>query len=130
MSRNVTEEIEKEVRENPVLVYMKGTKDFPQCGFSQRVVQTLRGAGIDFQEVNVLEDPEKWQAVKTFSDWPTIPQIYIGGEFVGGGDQLAELAQSGKLTEIVAKTQGRGRPTGSTERRLPAWDDTLPGSRT
>jgi monothiol glutaredoxin len=103
MSRNVLDEIKKEVAENKVVLYMKGTASAPRCGFSARAAGTLRELGVPFKDVDVLADPEKWQAVKTFSDWPTIPQVYIGGQFIGGGDQLAELNDKGELQAMLDK---------------------------
>ena len=91
MTRSVVDEIKKEVADNPVVIYMKGTKEAPQCGFSAAAIQVLSSYGIAFADVNVLADHEKWAAVKTFSQWPTIPQIYIGGKFVGGCDILREM---------------------------------------
>ena len=107
MARDVMEEIGKEVAGNPVLIYMKGTKDFPQCGFSAAAVQVLRELAVPFKDVNVLEDPEKWQAVKVFSDWPTIPQVYVGGEFVGGCDIVREMHAKGELKPLVDAAVGR-----------------------
>ena len=103
MSRDVMSEIKSEVETNKVLIYMKGTKDFPQCGFSMRASQALRQCGADFKDVNVLEDPEKWQAVKEFTNWPTIPQIYVNGEFVGGCDIVLEMFQKGELKDLIDK---------------------------
>lgn len=94
--------IRKQVTDNPVVLYMKGTPDFPQCGFSANAVQILRACGVeDFYFVNVLEDPEIRQGVKEFSNWPTIPQLYVGGEFVGGSDIMREMFQSGELQQFV-----------------------------
>ncbi len=103
MSRDVKDEIRQEVEQNRVVIYMKGTQDFPQCGFSARAVGLLKTLGVPIKDVNVLEDPEKWKAVKEYSDWPTIPQIYVGGTFVGGGDQLVELQANGELEALVRK---------------------------
>ena len=93
--------IQQTIDQNPVVLYMKGTKDFPQCGFSAMVVQILKNHQVDFVEVNVLADPEIRQAIKDFSDWPTIPQLYIAGEFIGGCDIVKEMAQSGELKELL-----------------------------
>jgi monothiol glutaredoxin len=103
MSRQVIDEIKKEVAENKVLIYMKGTRDAPRCGFSARAVGIIRELGVPFKDVDILADPEKLQGIRTFSDWPTTPQIYINGEFVGGGDQLAELKEKGELEALVRK---------------------------
>ena len=95
------ERIEKLISENPVVVFMKGTPQFPQCGFSGRVVQILDHIGAPFVGVNVLEDADIRQGVKDFTNWPTIPQIYIKGEFVGGADIAMEMFQSGELTQTL-----------------------------
>ncbi len=96
--------IKKQVESNPVVLYMKGTPDFPQCGFSGRVVHILRQCGVsEFASFNVLEDPELRQAVKEYSNWPTLPQLYINGEFVGGSDIVGELFESGELKKILSK---------------------------
>lgn len=101
MNRSVVDEIKKEIDENPVLVYMKGTKDAPQCGFSAAVIQVLDSYGVALKDVNVLADPEKWAAVKTYSQWPTIPQIYIGGKFVGGCDIVREMHAKGEIAPLI-----------------------------
>jgi monothiol glutaredoxin len=93
--------IEKLISENPVVVFMKGTPQFPQCGFSGRVVQILDHIGAPFVGVNVLEDADIRQGVKEFANWPTIPQIYIKGEFVGGADIAMEMFQSGELAQTL-----------------------------
>ena len=103
MTRNVMEEIKKEISENKVVIYMKGTRDMPRCGFSAAAVQVLNEYGVPIKDINVLEDQEKWAAVKQFSDWPTIPQIYIGGQFIGGCDILREMHAKGELKPIIAK---------------------------
>ena len=91
------------VEKNKVVLFMKGTKAFPQCGFSSAVVEVLKREGIPFETVNVLSDPEIRQGIKEFSSWPTIPQLYIAGKFVGGCDIVKEMHQSGELSkELVA----------------------------
>ena len=95
------EKIEKLINDNPVVVFMKGTPQFPQCGFSGRVVQILEHVGAPFVGVNVLEDADIRQGVKDFANWPTIPQIYIKGEFVGGADIAMEMLQSGELAQTL-----------------------------
>ncbi|MCA9562497.1 MAG: Grx4 family monothiol glutaredoxin [Myxococcales bacterium] len=97
----VHEEIDYEVKHNAIVLYMKGTPDRPQCGFSQRATQILQVLGQPFYSVNILEDPEKRQAIKEYSDWPTIPQLYVGGEFIGGSDIMLKMYQSGELEELV-----------------------------
>lgn len=105
MARDVMDEIRREVADNKIVIYMKGSADFPRCGFSAAAVQTMRDAGASFVDVNVLEDPEKWEAVKVFSNWPTIPQVYIDGQFIGGCDIVREMHASGELKPLVDKAQ-------------------------
>jgi monothiol glutaredoxin len=94
--------IKKQVTEHPVVLYMKGTPDFPQCGFSANAVRILRACGVqDFFTVNVLEDPTIRQGIKEYANWPTIPQLYVNGEFVGGSDILTEMYQSGELQKLL-----------------------------
>ena len=93
--------IEREITENPVMLYMKGTALFPQCGFSARVVQILNHLGVPFATANVLEDPALRDGIKQFSSWPTIPQLYVAGEFVGGCDIITEMFQSGELESLL-----------------------------
>ncbi len=98
--------IKQQVTSHPVALYMKGTPQFPQCGFSATVVQILYACGVkDFFSVNVLEEPEIRQGIKEFANWPTIPQLYVDGEFVGGSDILRELYQSGELQKLLAVKQ-------------------------
>ena len=106
MARSVEDEIKKEIAEHPVLIYMKGTKEMPQCGFSAAAVQVLNSYGIDIKDVNVLADPEKWAAVKSYSQWPTIPQIYIGGRFVGGCDIIREMHAKGEIAPLIQQAFG------------------------
>jgi monothiol glutaredoxin len=103
MSRDVVAEIKQEIETNSVLIYMKGTKEFPRCGFSAATVQVLQSYGVEIRDVNVLEDEEKWAAVKRFSDWPTIPQVYIGGEFIGGCDIVREMHTRDELRSLIEK---------------------------
>jgi monothiol glutaredoxin len=93
--------IQDTVEKNRVVLFMKGTKNFPQCGFSQRAVAILKECGAEFKDVNVLSDPAIRQGVKDYSNWPTIPQVYIDGKFVGGSDILAEMHQSGELKKLL-----------------------------
>lgn len=94
--------IAKTVTDNPVVLFMKGTAQFPQCGFSGRVVQILQACGVkNLVTVNVLEDDDVRQAIKDYANWPTIPQLYINGEFVGGSDILYEMYQSGELQKML-----------------------------
>jgi monothiol glutaredoxin len=94
--------IRETVEQNRVVLFMKGTKNFPQCGFSARAVEILKSCGAEFKDVNVLADPAIRQGVKEFSSWPTIPQVYVGGKFVGGSDILIEMFQSGELQKLIA----------------------------
>ena len=98
---NVMTEIEREVSTHPVFLYMKGTPQMPQCGFSARVVQILEHLGVKYGSCNILEDFEKRSAIKEYSEWPTIPQLYIDGEFVGGSDIVTEMFQAGELQEAL-----------------------------
>jgi monothiol glutaredoxin len=101
--------IQSEIAANPVMLYMKGTPLFPQCGFSARVVQILSHVGVQFHSANVLEDMELREGIKAFSNWPTIPQLYVKGEFVGGCDIVTEMYQSGEL-ETLLKEKGVAVP--------------------
>lgn len=92
------------ISENKVVLFMKGTKDFPQCGFSARVVQILDMIGTDFIDINVLEDGAIRQGIKEYSDWPTIPQLYINGEFIGGCDIVTEAYQNGELKDMLKES--------------------------
>lgn len=95
--------IHEQVTGNPVVLYMKGSPQFPQCGFSSTAVQILRACGVrDFYSVNVLENPEIRQGIKNYANWPTIPQLYIHGEFVGGSDIMREMYQEGELQKLLA----------------------------
>ena len=100
---NVQERIQKLISENPVVLFMKGTPEFPQCGFSGQVVQILDYLGAPVVGVNVLEDAEIRQGIKEFANWPTIPQLYVKGEFVGGADIAREMFQSGELQAMLAE---------------------------
>ncbi len=103
MSSPVEARIQTDITANPVFLYMKGTALFPQCGFSARVVQILNHMGVPFQTANVLEDPDLREGVKQFSNWPTVPQLYVKGEFVGGCDIVTEMFQSGELSEMLVE---------------------------
>lgn len=96
--------IQELVEKHPVLLFMKGTKLFPQCGFSNTASQILHSFNIEFHAVDVLADEAIRQGVKEFSSWPTIPQLYVGGEFIGGSDIMIEMYQSGELGELIEKT--------------------------
>ena len=94
--------IAKTIEDNPVVLFMKGVPDQPQCGFSAVCVQILDHVGVDYVSVNVLQSDELRQGIKTYSDWPTIPQLYVKGEFIGGSDILREMFQSGELKPLLA----------------------------
>ncbi|MBI3505815.1 MAG: Grx4 family monothiol glutaredoxin [Proteobacteria bacterium] len=102
---SVKDRIESDLKANDVVLYMKGTPVFPQCGFSAAVVQVLTHLGIKFKGINVLEDPEIRNGIKEFANWPTIPQLYVKGEFVGGCDIVREMYQTGELAEML-QTKG------------------------
>lgn len=101
MQNVIFERIQKEINNNDVVLFMKGDAAFPQCGFSSLVVQVLSQLGVQFKDVNVLEDAEIRQGIKDFSNWPTIPQLYIKGEFVGGCDITREMYENGELQDFL-----------------------------
>jgi len=94
-------EIQREITENPVVLFMKGTPMFPQCGFSAAVVAVLSQLGVKFKGIDVLQDPSLREGIKHFSNWPTIPQLYVKGEFIGGCDIVREMHQSGELKQLL-----------------------------
>ncbi len=99
----IKDRIEEQLRENPVLLFMKGTPDFPQCGFSGQTVAALKAVGKPFSYVNIFEDPEIREGLKTYSNWPTFPQLYVQGELVGGCDIVVEMYHAGELQEILSE---------------------------
>jgi monothiol glutaredoxin len=103
MSQDINAVIQSEIDSSPVMLFMKGTPMFPQCGFSARVIQILKHTGVPFKTINVLEDPEIREGIKVFSNWPTIPQLYVKGEFIGGCDIITEMYQSGELETLMAE---------------------------
>ena len=98
---DVMNEIEREVRENTVVIYMKGTPRFPMCGFSAATVEVLSDIGVPFKAIDVLAEPEKRDAVKAYTNWPTIPQVFVGGKFIGGCDIVRELHARGDLASLI-----------------------------
>ena len=98
---DVQSRIQELIQKNRVLLFMKGTKNFPQCGFSNAVVQILKKEGTAFETVNVLADPEIRQGIKDFSNWPTVPQLYIDGKFIGGCDIVTEMHEAGELANVL-----------------------------
>ena len=103
MSNTIETRITSDITENPVMLYMKGNALMPQCGFSARVVAILNHMKVPFKTANVLEDPELREGIKQFSNWPTVPQLYVKGEFVGGCDIVTEMYQSGELESLLAE---------------------------
>ncbi len=102
MSDAISQRIKQDIAAYPIVLYMKGTPVFPQCGFSAAVVQILTTIGVKFKGIDVLADPEIRQGIKEFSSWPTIPQLYVKGEFVGGSDIVREMYETGELEELLA----------------------------
>ncbi|MBW1905708.1 MAG: Grx4 family monothiol glutaredoxin [Deltaproteobacteria bacterium] len=106
MEDTLQERIQGIIDSNDVVLFMKGTKHFPQCGFSATVVEVLRRSGSEFQDVNVLEDPDIRQGIKEFANWPTIPQLYVHGKFVGGCDIIREMYEKGELDAVLSAKEG------------------------
>lgn len=100
-NKEIFEKIQQLVDSNDVVLFMKGTKDFPQCGFSSVVVAVLQKLGVTFHDINILEDMDLRQALKDFSDWPTFPQLYVKGEFIGGCDIVKEMYEDGELQTLL-----------------------------
>ena len=104
--QDTQQRIKEQVEAHPVVLFMKGTPQMPQCGFSALAVQVLQACGVpQFHSVNVLADPEIRQGIKEYANWPTIPQLYVNGEFVGGSDIMREMYQSGELQKLLSETQ-------------------------
>ena len=103
MSENIKERIEKVIKNNHICLFMKGTPDVPQCGFSLAVANVLKHLNVQYKSINVLEDMEIREGIKDYSDWPTIPQLYVSGKFIGGCDIVKEMFEKGELKEILAK---------------------------
>ena len=104
------ERIKSQLSAAPVVLYMKGTPDFPQCGFSAQTVGALSACKAQFAHINIFEDPEVREALKTYSKWPTFPQLYVNGELVGGCDIALEMYKSGELQAVAGRSRRRGRP--------------------
>ena len=102
---DINERIKQQLSEHSVLLYMKGSPDFPQCGFSARVTGILRALGTEFAYINIFEDPELREALKAYSSWPTYPQLYVNGELIGGCDIAMELYESGELKQLIEQTR-------------------------
>ena len=105
MAEDVKDRIDQKVKANKVMLYMKGTPDFPQCGFSAAAVRALSAAGATFGHVNIFEDPELREALKQYSNWPTYPQLHINGELIGGSDIIIEMYNSGELQKVLAEAK-------------------------
>lgn len=103
---DVLERIGQQVKENAIIIYMKGTPQLPSCGFSARTSQAMQSAGVEFAYVNVLADPEIFENLPRYANWPTFPQVYIEGELVGGHDIVMELFQKGELQPMMRKAAG------------------------
>ncbi len=106
---DVVERIKAEVSAQPVVLFMKGTPDFPQCGFSAQTVAALRALGAEFKAVNIFEEPELREALKRYSNWPTYPQLYVKGELLGGCDIALEMYQSGELQKVLESAGALGK---------------------
>ena len=106
---DVMDRIKQVVETNPVVIFMKGTPQFPQCGFSMRAAQALQATGTDFVHVNVLDDPEIFENLPRYANWPTFPQIYINGELIGGCDITLELYQKGELKKMVQEATAKAK---------------------
>lgn len=98
---DINERITEQLNEHPIILYMKGTPDFPQCGFSSQAVAALKACGQEFAYVNIFEDPEIREGLKSYSNWPTFPQLYVKGELIGGSDIAIEMYQSGELQPLL-----------------------------
>lgn len=107
MSNPIFDQIQKDIKENDIVLYMKGTPEMPNCGFSGFVVQALKHYKVSYKGINVLDDADIRQGIKDFSNWPTIPQLYVKGEFVGGCDIIKEMHESGELEEMLKPFQNK-----------------------
>jgi len=105
---DVMDKIKQQIESRPIMVFMKGTPEFPQCGFSARAVQALQACGAEFDHVNVLAEPDVRQNLPRYANWPTFPQVYINGELVGGSDIIIELYQRGELQELLESAAHKG----------------------
>ncbi len=115
VSDNIHDRIRQQIEGDDVVLYMKGTPVFPMCGFSAAVVQVLSHVGVKFQSYNVLDDAELRQGIKEFSNWPTIPQLYVKGEFIGGCDIVREMYQAGELEPMLAERGVAGKATAKAD---------------
>jgi len=108
---DVLERIKQTVEGNPVVIFMKGTPQFPQCGFSSRTAQALQACGVEFKHVNILADVEVYQNLPQYADWPTFPQVFVGGELVGGCDITLEMFEKGELQSLVKAATEKAEAT-------------------
>ena len=106
LTPELRQQIENDIKNNKIVIYMKGTAQAPMCGFSARSVQILQSYNLPIKDHNVFASEEIRQGIKVFSNWPTIPQLYVNGEFVGGSDIMAEMFETGELQELIKKVQG------------------------
>jgi monothiol glutaredoxin len=104
--KEILDQIKQAVEKTPILLFMKGTASFPQCGFSARVIQVLESYGVEYKTVDVLSNPLVREGVKEFASWPTIPQLYVGGQFIGGCDIVLEMHEQGELEEVLREAAG------------------------
>ena len=104
---DLKKQIKEDIEKNPIILYMKGTKEMPMCGFSNSVVQVLNHYGVDYKDINILEDPNIRVKLSEHSGWPTIPQLFVKGELIGGADITIELHQNGQLLDILDKATGK-----------------------
>lgn len=102
---NIQDKIKQQISDNTIILYMKGNAELPMCGFSARAVNLLKSCGATFKTVDVLQDEEIRQGIKVFSNWPTIPQLYVKGEFIGGSDIIAEMHETGELQQLIKEAQ-------------------------
>jgi monothiol glutaredoxin len=100
---SIQEKIKQQIAENNIILYMKGNSELPMCGFSARAINILKSCGVNFTTIDVLQDDNIRQGIKVYSNWPTIPQLYINGEFIGGSDIMNEMYESGELQEVIGK---------------------------
>lgn len=126
MSNKTLEKIQQQVTDNPVMIYMKGTPDAPECGFSGKAVSYLKKAGVEFAYVNVLKSPFIYEYLPRFSQFPTFPQVFIGGELVGGSDIVEELYNSGELQTLLAALVMQGKLPAPTPPVTPAASPSSP----
>lgn len=103
---DINDRIKQQLESHPVLLFMKGNPDFPQCGFSAQTVAALRALGTPFEHVNILEDMELREGLKAYSNWPTYPQLYVNGELIGGCDIVLEMYQNGELKQVLSEAAG------------------------